>query len=117
MPGSLDMYPAAVVRTGYTVKRWPMLDYNSINASSRPAIFRRKLRSTSIAQNANPADSALRFTPIAWRRKAIFSNESPHDWDSVSSDSMSEILWKIAGTTRARMIVHLVDGMYELLHQ
>jgi surface-adhesin protein E len=89
--------PAAVVRTGNTAKLWSMLDYKSFQRMVEVGYFsqkvqiefdcaERKFRGLSVALHADHMGEG----------KAIYSDESPHEWEPVSADSMSEILWKIA---------------------
>lgn len=89
--------PATIVRKGNTATMWSMLDYKSFQRMVEVGYFSqkaqveydcaaRRLRGLSVSLHAEKMGEG----------KVIYEDTSPHEWEPVSPDTMTEILWKVA---------------------
>jgi hypothetical protein len=89
--------PAGVVKNGTTARMWSVLDYKSFQRMVEVGYFsqkaeiefdcaERKFRGLRVALHAEHMGEG----------KAIYTDETQHEWEAVSPGGLSETLWKIA---------------------
>ena len=88
---------ATIARKGNTAMMWSLLDYKSFQRMVEVGYFsqksqveydcaERRLRGLSVSLHAEKMGEG----------KVIYEDTSPHEWEPVSPDTMTEILWKVA---------------------
>jgi len=89
--------PAAVVKNGTVARMWSVLDYKNFQRMVEVGYFsqkaelefdcaKRQFRGLRVALHAEHMGEG----------KAIYTDESPHEWEEISPGGLSETLWKIA---------------------
>jgi hypothetical protein len=89
--------PATIVRNGNTAKMWSLLDYKAFQRMVEVGYFsgkahveydcvERKARGLSLSLHAEHMGAG----------KVIYEDTSPHEWEPVSPETMTEMLWRIA---------------------
>jgi hypothetical protein len=89
--------PATIARSGNTAKMWSLLDYKAFQRMVEVGYFSqkalveydcagRKIRGLSLSLHAEHMGEG----------KVIYEDTSPHEWEPVSSGTVSETLWKVA---------------------
>jgi hypothetical protein len=89
--------PADVVRNGNLSRMWSLLDYKNFQRMVEVGYFSQK---TQVEYDCVKRQSrGLRLSLHAEHMgegKIIYTDESPHEWEAISAETMSEALWKIA---------------------
>jgi hypothetical protein len=89
--------PATLVRTGNTVKMWSLLDFKAFQRMVEVGYFSGK---TQIEYDC--ADRKARGLSISLhaghmgKGKVIYEDTSPHEWETVTPETTTDTLWKIA---------------------
>ena len=89
--------PATIVRSGDTAKLWSLLDYKAFQRMVEVGYFsqkalveydcaKRKARGLSLSLHAEHMGEG----------KVIYEDTSPHEWEPVLAESITEMLWNIA---------------------
>lgn len=89
--------PAAIVRSGDTAKLWSVLDYKNFQRMVEVGYFSQKVQlEFDCAQRKFRGLSVALHADHMGEGKVVYTDESPHDWEPVSSGSPSQTLWDIA---------------------
>ena len=89
--------PASIIRSGNMVTMWSLLDYKAFQRMVEVGYFSHK---TEVEYDcAEPQSRGLSLFLHAEKMgegKVIYEDTSPHEWEPVTADTMTETLWKIA---------------------
>jgi hypothetical protein len=88
---------ASIVRKGNTATMWILIDYKAFQRMVEVGYFSHK---TEVEYDCfEPQSRGLSLFLHAEKMgggKVIYEDTSPHEWEPVTADTMTEILWKIA---------------------
>jgi hypothetical protein len=86
-----------ISRSGDSAHMWWLLDYTSFQRMVEVGYFSQKARSEfdCAQRRARILELSLRAEHMG-EGKAIYSDETPHDWEAVDPNSTTEKLWKVA---------------------
>ena len=89
--------PATIVRSGNTAKLSSLLDYKAFQRMVEVGYFSQKaLVEYDCAERKARGLSVSLHAEHMGEGKVIYEDTSPHEWESVSPDTMTETLWKVA---------------------
>jgi hypothetical protein len=88
--------PATIVRNGDGGQMWWLLDYASFQRMVEVGYFSQKSHSEFDCgqRRARTLETSLRAEHMG-EGKAVYSDDSPHDWEPVDTGSVTEKLWKL----------------------
>jgi hypothetical protein len=89
--------PATIVRSGNTAKMWSLLDYKSFQRMVEVGYFSQKaqVEYDCTERKARGLSLSLHAEHMG-QGKVIYEDTSPHEWEPVSPDTITETLRSVA---------------------
>jgi hypothetical protein len=89
--------PATMVRSDYTAKLWSLLDYKAFQRMVEVGYFSQKaLVEYDCAKRKARVLSLSLHAEHMGEGKMIYEDTSPHEWEPVFPETITEMLWNIA---------------------
>jgi surface-adhesin protein E len=88
---------ATIVRSGSTAKQWSLLDYKAFQRMVEVGYFSQKaLVEYDCAERKARGLSLSLHAEHMGEGKVIYEDTSPHEWEPVLPETITEMLWNIA---------------------
>ena len=89
--------PATIVRSGNTATLWSLLDYKAFQRMVEVGYFSQKtlVEYDCAKHNARGLGVSLHAEHLG-EGKVIYEDTSPHEWEPVLPETITEMLWNIA---------------------
>ena len=88
---------ASIVRKGNTATMWILIDYKAFQRMVEVGYFSHKTQvEYDCAERQSRGLGLFLHAEKMGEGKVIYEDTSPHDWEPVAADTMTETLWKIA---------------------
>lgn len=86
-----------IVRNGNTARMWSLLDYKAFQRMVEVGYFSQKTQTEyDCAERRARGISLLLYAEHMGAGKVIYADESPHDWESLAADPITENLRTVA---------------------